>query len=357
MSRRPRIRRRAASLYPLLNGLYWLLVNLAEQAPVLILVDDGHWVDLPSLQFLGFLARRVDSAAVTVILTTRTGEHGDGGLLHDILTAEGATLLEPKSLSSSAVAELVRRELGPDADDEFSTACHAITTGNPLFVRELLRVLATNNVRPDAAAASSVEAAGPGAIRRHVIGRLQRQPEDAQAVARAVAVVGDGTDLTLVARHASLPLPVTAAAAERLTQCGIFERTDPPVYLHAVVRDVVLSLIPLADRSAEHERAAAVMQTAGGPAARVASHLLRTAPSANPDRVGVLLAAAEQARRSGSPAGAAVGYQPDAGQLPGLRVGLCRCRFPPSGSAVPGGHPPATGAGCLQPGSVPQRLR
>ncbi|MGH3768464.1 MAG: ATP-binding protein [Pseudonocardiaceae bacterium] len=293
-------------LYPLLNGLYWLLVNMAETVPVVVLVDDAQWVDLPSLQFLGFLARRMDSVAVTVIITTRPGQHGDGGFLHDILVAEDATLLEPQNLSISAVAELVRRELGPDADDEFCAACQATTTGNPLFVRELLRVLVTGNVRPDATAAAAVEAAGPGAIRRHVIARLQRQPEHAQLVARAVAVLGDDTDLALVACQANLPRPATADAAESLNRCGIFERVDPPAFVHAVVREVVLSVIPLAERSADHERAAIVTQAAGEPVARVASHLLRTTPSANQQRVGVLLAAADQARKHGSPESAAV---------------------------------------------------
>ncbi|MGH3852471.1 MAG: ATP-binding protein [Pseudonocardiaceae bacterium] len=294
------------SLYPLLNGLYWLLVNLAEAAPVVVLVDDAQWVDLPSLQFLGFLARRMDSVAVTMVITTRTDEHSDEGILHDILTVENTTLLEPRNLSISAVAELVRREFGPDVDAEFCAACQATTTGNPLFVRELLRVLVTNNVCPDAAAASAVEAAGPGAIRRHVIARLQRQPEATREVARGVAVLGDDTALALVAHQAELSLPATAAAAERLTRYGIFERADPPAFVHAVVRDVVLSVIPVADRSAEHERAAIVLLAAGEPVERVASHLLRTAPSANQERVGILLAAAEQARQRGSPEGAAV---------------------------------------------------
>lgn len=42
------------SLYSLLNGLYWLLVNLAERAALVVLVDDAQWADLPSLQFVVF---------------------------------------------------------------------------------------------------------------------------------------------------------------------------------------------------------------------------------------------------------------------------------------------------------------
>jgi DNA-binding CsgD family transcriptional regulator len=294
------------SLYPLLNGLYWLLVNLAERAPLVVLVDDAQWADLPSLQFLGFLARRLDSARALVVLTIRPVEPGADEVIDDILAAEELTLLRPKNLTGGAVAELVRRELGEDAHDEFCVACHAVTAGNPLFVRELLRVLAADDVRPEAANAASVADSGPDAIRWYVAGRLRRQTPDIQAVARAVAVLGDDMPVAVVAEQTGLPWSDTAVAAQKLTQLGIFERADPPAFVHAVVRDVALSLIPADDRSAEHERAAVVLQRAGRPLVQIASHLLRTAPRGVHDRVTLLAAAARQAFQHGSPEDAAV---------------------------------------------------
>lgn len=297
---------RSGSLHILLNGLYWLLVNLAETASAVVLVDDMQWVDPPSARFLGFLARRVDSVAVTVIVSSRASSRRHDESLDEILTAGDATLLEPKGLSKSAVADLVRRTFGRNGDDEFCAACHSATAGNPLFLQELLRILTADGTRPEAAAAAAARASGPDAVRRHVIARLRRWPESVRSVARAVAVLGDDTDLALAARQCDLPVPVAAAAAEQLARDGMFERADPPAFVHAVVRDVVYSLIPHADRGAQHERAAAVLQETGQPVARVASHLLRTAPAANPDRIAVLLAAADQARKRGSPGGAAV---------------------------------------------------
>jgi DNA-binding CsgD family transcriptional regulator len=296
----------SGSLHILLNGLYWLLVNLAEKASAVVLVDDMQWVDPPSARFLGFLARRVDSVAVTIIVSSRASSRRHDESLDEILTAGDVTLLEPKGLSKSAVADLVRRTFGQDGDDEFCMACHSATAGNPLFLRELLRILAGDGTRPEAAAAASARASGPDAVRRHVIARLRRWPESVRSVARAVAVLGDDTDLALAARQCDLPLPATAAATEQLARDGMFERADPPAFVHAVVRDVVYSLIPHADRSAQHERAAGVLQEAGQPVARAASHLLRTTPAANPDRIATLLAAADQARKRGSPGGAAV---------------------------------------------------
>ena len=270
-----------------------------------MLIDDAQWADSASLRFLGFLARRLDSVAVTVIVASRSGSREGGELLDDLLTASDTTVLEPKGLSESAVAELVRRSLGRDADEEFCAACHAVTAGNPLFVRELLRVLAANGTYPDTAAVASVRAAGPDAVRRHVVARLRRQPEDVRGIARAVAVLGDDTDLALVARQAGLALPAAAAAAGELIHCGVFERVNPPAFVPGVVREVVLSAIAAADSHAAHERAALILQEAGEPVARIASHLLRTIPDGQPGRVSVLLAAADQARKQGSPGSAA----------------------------------------------------
>jgi DNA-binding CsgD family transcriptional regulator len=283
------------SLYHLLNGLYWLLVDLVASTPTVVLVDDAQWIDRPSLRFLGFLVRRLDSLGVAVIVAARSEER-DNGLLDDLFLADDAVLLQPKGLSATAVAELVRRTLGPDAGTELCATCHSVTGGNPLYVRELLRILATAD-KPDVA---SVQAAGPDAVRRHLAARLRRLPTNVRRVARAVAVLGDDADLSLVARQSDLAVRDTATAAESLARHGIFERADPPAFVHGVVRDVVLSLIPLAELGAQHQRAATVLADAGQPVTRIASHLLRTPPEGNPDRIDVLLAAATAAKAQGS---------------------------------------------------------
>ena len=55
-----------------LHGLYWLVVNLAERAPLLLAVDDAQWADEPSLRFLLHLAHRLAGLPVVVALTVRT---------------------------------------------------------------------------------------------------------------------------------------------------------------------------------------------------------------------------------------------------------------------------------------------
>ena len=62
-----------------LHGLYWLVAALAEAAePLLLVIDDAHWADAPSLRFVDFLARRVPELAVLVVVGLRPREPGGG---------------------------------------------------------------------------------------------------------------------------------------------------------------------------------------------------------------------------------------------------------------------------------------
>jgi hypothetical protein len=56
------------------HGLYWLLSNLSDNAPVALSVDDLHWSDTESLQFLNYLAPRLDGLPLAVLVSTRSGE-------------------------------------------------------------------------------------------------------------------------------------------------------------------------------------------------------------------------------------------------------------------------------------------
>ena len=68
--------------YPVMHGLFWLLTNLAETRPVLIVVDDAHWADRASLRLVLYLLQRLDEMAVSIIIARRLGEPGAPCLLY-----------------------------------------------------------------------------------------------------------------------------------------------------------------------------------------------------------------------------------------------------------------------------------
>src|SRR2546423_6811814 len=83
--------RRAGSLeqedetFALMHGLYWLTVNLAERGPLLVAVDDAHWLDRPTLRFLHYLAQRATGLALAVVLACRPTEPRDAHSVPDAL--------------------------------------------------------------------------------------------------------------------------------------------------------------------------------------------------------------------------------------------------------------------------------
>src|SRR6266511_2046082 len=70
--------------YRILHGLYWLVANVAADAPLMILVDDVHFADLPSLRFLAFLPPRLEELPVFVAGAVRTGEPTTASVLRQI---------------------------------------------------------------------------------------------------------------------------------------------------------------------------------------------------------------------------------------------------------------------------------
>lgn len=287
--------------YAALHALYWLTSNLAERGPLLIAVDDLHWCDRPSLRFLVYLCRRLEGMGILIALALRDAEPGtDPAMVAGLAGADDAVTLRPLPLSDDAVAELVHTKLRDHSDPEFTAACREATGGNPLLVDRLLGVLRDASVSPTAAEVPAVRRVGARAVSRIVLARLSGLSEDARAVARAVAVLGDGTPLPLVAGLTGLSEPRVAAVTAELSRVEIF-RTDPQVgFVHPLIRDAVYHGHSPGERELAHRRAARLLAARHGPVDEVASHLLATSPRGDRWVVGILEQAARSARRRGA---------------------------------------------------------
>src|SRR4051794_4823897 len=262
-----------------LHGLYWLALNLAAGAPLLLEVDDLHWCDRPSLRFLAYLVRRLEGQPILVTASVRTGEAPtDPALLAEIANDPATAHVKPGPLSQEAVGALVARRLGADPDAAFREACHRTTGGNPLLVRQLLSALESDAVQPDADHADVVRAIGSRAVSSSVLLRLARLPGEAAAVARAVAVLGEGAVLPAVAGVAGLDEAQVAGTMAALARAEILRPESPPGFVHPLVRDAVYQGLPVIERELLHSRAAAVLRDTGASLDQVAGQLMLTPP-------------------------------------------------------------------------------
>jgi DNA-binding CsgD family transcriptional regulator len=290
-----------------LHSLYWLVVNLADRAPVLVSVDDCQWVDRDSLRFLAYLAQRIEGIRVTMLLAGRRPDPAaDGGSLWaQVASRPEAGVLHPRPLSESAAVALARERLGAEAAEEFCRACHRATGGNPLFLRELLGALDAAGVEPSAGAASEVQAVGPAAVSRFVLHRLATLGPAASELARAVAALGDDTELQLAGRVSGLSKEAARAAADDLVRADIFASVERLGFVHPIVRAALYEDLAPGERQERHAAAAEALAQEGASPERVTAHLLLTPATGDGRRVELLRSAARVAARRGAPSAAA----------------------------------------------------
>jgi DNA-binding CsgD family transcriptional regulator len=291
-----------------LHSLYWLVVNLADRDPLLVSVDDCQWADRDSLRFLAYLAQRIEGLQVAMLLAGRPPDSAGadaGSLWAQVASRPEAGLLHPRPLSASASVGLARERLGAEAAAEFCHACHRATGGNPLFLRELLSALAAAGVEPSADAATEVGVVGPAAVSRFVLHRLATLGPAATELARAVAVLGDDSELQLAARVAGLSEDAARTAADELVRADIFVGGERLGFVHPIVRAALYEDLAPGERHVQHAAAAEALAQEGASPERVTAHLLMTSATGDERRVETLRSAARIAARRGAPGAAA----------------------------------------------------
>lgn len=244
---------------------------IADTASVLFL-DDLHWADQSSLDFLRYLVRRPEGGSLRVLVTWRTEEVPPGhtlrGWLEELRRAGRATLVSLPRLGKEDVAILAR---GAGLNEELADGLYEETEGLPFFVVEWL------------------EAIGQGVDAEGLVGsrllrsRLEAVSELARQVLTAAAVVGRSFDFETISSAGGRTEEETVDALEELTLRGLIRelpmRGGSPSYdfSHERLRRLVYEDASLARRRLLHRRvgdALATRATHDGrlPASQVAIH-------------------------------------------------------------------------------------
>ncbi len=262
-----------------LHGLYWMTLNLAGDDPLLLFVDDIHWCDRPSLRFLSYLSHRLDGAPIGLVAGLRSTDPGtDPALIADIVGGPEVISVRPGPLSDAAIGHVVEARLGSEADGAFNGAVGVATGGNPLLVRQLLSELALEGASPTERDAGMIADVGPRAVTRTVLRRLGRLEPEASEVARALAILGDGSDVDAIATFCGYGREQVAAAITSLVRAEIVAPGTEITFVHPLVRDALYEERLLGERQLHHAKAARQMLERGDSAERIAAQLLAADP-------------------------------------------------------------------------------
>jgi DNA-binding CsgD family transcriptional regulator/tetratricopeptide (TPR) repeat protein len=289
--------------FAILHGLYWLTADMARTTPVLLMVDDLHWADRPSLSFAAHLIRRLDGLPVLLIGSARPVRAAeDGGQLLGSIHAEPTvTVIRPGPLGQRACARLLGGVLAAAPEAEFTEACHEMTGGNPFLLRALADSLAADGVAGRAANAGHVRRMTPAAVSRRVLLQLGRMPPAALAIARAITVLGPVATTARVGQLADSAPAASLACVEALMAERLVEGQDVLTFVHPLVRSAVQQDMAAPVRQHLHEQAARLLSAQRQPLQAVAVHLLESGPGLGAWAVGVLREAAADAQGSGAP--------------------------------------------------------
>jgi DNA-binding CsgD family transcriptional regulator len=287
--------------FAVLHALYWLTTALADDGPVLLAIDDAHWSDAVSLDYLEFLLPRLEELPVLVVVTSRPDEPEQPVALGRIVTDTLARHLTLAALTEEGASGLLTTELGRQPEPMFTVACHEASGGNPFLLHELARTLVARQIQPCADQVELVRELSPERVMRTVTIRVARLGPEAGAVAWAVAVLGDDSDHRLAGELAGLDAAATARGADELRASAIFDAGVALRFIHPLVRNAVYANLPVGQRSAVHARAAALLRGRGASPERVATQLLASNPGGQRETVETLIDAGERALATGAP--------------------------------------------------------
>ena len=300
--------------------IHRFLSGVANERPLVLLLDDQHWADDASLDLLRFIARQSATLRLLILVTYRHDELAAAphlGQILPLLEREARPLrLSLKPLASDDLWAIVRPRYQLDANDEarLTSYLHDRTEGNPFYAQELLRTLEDESVLRQIASQWILGDLGrvrtPVIVEQIVDRRLANLGDDDRQVMAVAAVLGHEISLALWSQVASTSQERLLGVLERASQARLMAETPDGIgarFVHALIRQVVYGHLAPSRRRILHQQAGTALAEAAMPNPdAVANHFRR---SGDPQAIEWLVRAGERAEQAYSWRGAAERFE------------------------------------------------
>jgi len=260
-----------SSRFRLFDSITSFLKTASQTQPLVLVLDDLHWSDRPSLTFLEFTARELNQSRVLVICTYRDMElnrrHPLTITFGDLSRERLYERVLLRGLTESDVGRFIEIAAGFTPPTELSATVHRHTEGNPLFVTEVVREL----VQSGELAESKVSSSSTWSVRipegvREVIGRrLDRLSDRANEILTVAAVVGRDFHLDALQELAEdTPENQLLDIIDETLDAKIIEELTDAVghyqFTHALMQETLTSELSLTRRVRIHARIAETLE-------------------------------------------------------------------------------------------------
>jgi DNA-binding SARP family transcriptional activator/tetratricopeptide (TPR) repeat protein len=303
-----------AARFRLFDATASFLHNVGSERPVAIVLDDLHAADEPSLLLLRYVASTLAESRVLIVGTFRDLDPAVRDPLESTLAELGreplARRIQLGGLSQDEVGRLAELTAETMPSRQFVANLHAETDGNPLFVSEIVRLLAAEGrLGPERAAGMPI----PETIREVIGRRLSRLSGECRRVLSLASVFGREFGLVALERVADYTgIDRLLGVLDEAIAARVVEEIPGAVgrlrFGHALTRDTLYEEIPATHRARLHRRVGEVLETlyAANPEphlAELAHHFSMAVPATTPDKP------VDYARRAGEHAAGVLAYE------------------------------------------------
>ena len=264
----------------LFDAVAGLFRSIARTRPLVVVVDDVHWAQLPTVALLEHVVHACVDTPALVLVTFRTTapDRSDelSARLADLHRLDGVRRLDLAGLDTEAIAEFVCDHAGvsPAAARAPAAILRDRTGGNPFFLRETWLDLE----RRGGVTALRGPQRVPATLADTVAARLAGLGEQPRETVELAAVIGDVFDLPTLVGADCADRGAVLDAVDASVAVGLVEPTDGGRhgFVHSLTRQAVLDRLPHARCTALHARVAQTLEARGDPALtpRIAHHYL-----------------------------------------------------------------------------------
>jgi DNA-binding CsgD family transcriptional regulator len=258
----------------LFAGVAELLGGVARRSPLVLLIEDVHWADGATLDFLTYLVRPSRDSAVSVVVTCRSDEVPLDAVVADWLTQvrrdAGVEEIRLGPLSNGDVAEQITALIGAPPPVGLVEEVYARAEGHPFFTEQLVAAAIIDSVQPGKPVAL------PARLAELLVARAARCGADGQAVLAALAVAGRPLSEGPLGEVTGLDVEAVRAAVHELTGARLLAAPADLGHRprHALLAEAVATELLPGERASLHERVARALENTGDQmlAAEAAGH-------------------------------------------------------------------------------------
>ncbi len=251
-----------AARFGLFEAVAAQLAATAADRGLAVLLEDMHWSDVASLRLVRHVAADLPTTAILLVLTARDRQTGAAwsAALPELLRASSARPLALKGLSPPGVAQWLCST--PDRSDwaQYADELCRRTNGNPLY----LGMLTSEPPGADGGRELDQVIARRSDLRAVVLASMDGLSGPARRALEAAALLGERVWISTLAAVIDCSATETAALLAEATAAGVLRDGDnDPEFTHALVRDAVVTGIPLDRRAGLHRVVALALEDDG----------------------------------------------------------------------------------------------